>query len=58
MRGRAVLVNIACCVVFGEWTWSKEKTCFFAVGVEGVATAVADPEAVGAAEDASMVTLV
>lgn len=45
-------------MVSGEWTWSKEKTCFFAVGVVGVATAVEDPEAAGAAEDASIATLV
>lgn len=58
MRGRAVLVNRACCVVSGEWTWSKEKTCFFAFGVVGVATAAEDPEVAGAAEDASIATLV
>jgi len=57
IRGWAVLVKSACCVTPGGWTWSKVKTCFFP-GVEGDATAVAEPDAAGAAEEASTVTLV
>lgn len=58
MRGRAVLVNRACWVVFGEWTWSKANICFLAGVVVGVATAVAEPEAAGAADEASTATMV
>ena len=57
MRGRAVLVNRACWAVFVEWTWSKAKTCFVD-GVVGVATAVAELEEDGAADEASTATVV
>lgn len=56
-RGWAVVVKSACCVVLGEWTWSKVNTCFFP-GVEGLERAVAEPEAAGAAETASTDTVV
>jgi hypothetical protein len=57
MRGCAVLVKSECWVTVGGWTWSKVKTCFFPIEVEGEA-AVAEPEVVGVAEEASTVTLV
>lgn len=56
MRGWAVVVKSACCVVLGEWTWSKVNTCFFP-GVAGEERAVAEPEAAGAAETASTETM-
>jgi hypothetical protein len=44
MRGFAVEVKRACCVVAGGWTWSKEKTCFLAaVDTVGAAVAFAGP---------------
>lgn len=57
IRGRAVVVKSACCVVVGEWTWSKVKTCFLP-GVAGEERAVAEPEVAGAAETASTETVV
>lgn len=52
-----MLVKSACCVVLGEWTWSKVNTCFFP-GVAGEERAVAEPEAAGEAEIASTETIV
>jgi hypothetical protein len=58
IRGSAVLVKSECWVTVVGWTWSNVKTCFFPIVVEGDATAVAEPEVAGVAEEASTVTLV
>ncbi len=42
---------MACCVVEGPWTWSKEKTCFFDAALDEVAGAADDEPALGGALD-------
>lgn len=51
IRGCAVEVNMACCVVEGSWTWSKEKTCFFDAALDDAAGAGDDELALGGALD-------
>lgn len=54
IRGSAVDVNIACCVVGGGWTWSKEKTCFLpAAAAEAAEAAGAGPPVEGPVEDST-----
>lgn len=42
---------MACCVVEGPWTWSKEKTCFFDAALDEAAGAGDDELALGGALD-------
>ena len=43
MRGSAVEVNMAYCVVEGGWTWSKVNVCFLALLAEDDAGAAGAP---------------
>ena len=60
MRGKAVAVKMACCVVAGGCTWSYVKTCFLPEVADEVdaAAAVLEPTDEGVEAVASMATLV
>ena len=60
MRGKAVAVKMACCVVAGGCTWSYVKTCFLPEVADEVdaAAAVLEPTDEGVEDEASMATLV
>lgn len=59
IRGWAVEVKRACCVVGGGCTWSNVKACFFPEDAEdGAAAAGLEPTEEGAEDVASIVTVV
>ena len=60
MRGSAVELKIACCVVEGGCTWSKVNICFLPEVADEVdaAAAVLEPTDEGVEAEASIATLV